>query len=320
MLRATESSGNELEPSPPTARGVPEAVPPATGRSREASSRGGPLQLEPESTKPRVAASPGGRSLRRELEAMKLSQIRKRAAAQTVDEDAIDEAADGDDEKAALIELILQTDLTSSDPSGLTELRAELSAMKMSQLRKRSAADGVDEEAIDEAADGEDEKGKLIELLLLAHQPPVDDHGAELREELSILKPSQLRKRAAADNVESEAMEDAANGDDESTALIELIVQAETAGRSTPAGGSAHSRSFAQHAVRQELQSLKISALKKRAAVAGVSEEALEEAEDEDDYKSAVIELIVQADLSGEAGAALSLIKPSYVLSSELSS
>ena len=51
--------------------------------------------------------------------------------------------------------------------------------------------------------------------------------------------------------------------------------------------------------VREELHSLKISALEKRAGAAGVSEDVLEEAEDEDDYKTAVIELIVQAEREG---------------------
>ena len=44
------------------------------------------------------------------------------------------------------------------------------------------------------------------------------------------------------------------------------------------------------------MQTMSIRALKKRAAAAGVTEEQLEDAEDEDDHKAAIIELVVEAE------------------------
>ena len=45
------------------------------------------------------------------------------------------------------------------------ELRAELCALKLSALRKRAAAAGVDEDAMEAAADGSDEKGDLVDSI-----------------------------------------------------------------------------------------------------------------------------------------------------------
>ena len=50
-------------------------------------------------------------------------------------------------------------------------LRSELSAMKLSQIRKRAVADGVAEEAIEEADDGQDRKISLIELIVQMNSP-----------------------------------------------------------------------------------------------------------------------------------------------------
>ena len=44
---------------------------------------------------------------------------------------------------------------------------------------------------------------------------------------------------------------------------------------------------------------MKQPALMKRATASGVTDEKLEDAEDEDDHKSAVVKLIVQADTAG---------------------
>jgi hypothetical protein len=46
------------------------------------------------------------------------------------------------------------------------ELRAELAGLKMSALRRRAVADGVASERVDEAADGDDERGSLIQAIV----------------------------------------------------------------------------------------------------------------------------------------------------------
>ena len=51
------------------------------------------------------------------------------------------------------------------------------STMKLSQLRKRAVEEGADEVAMEEAADGSDEKGALVELILSCQSSVVDAHG-----------------------------------------------------------------------------------------------------------------------------------------------
>jgi hypothetical protein len=106
--------------------------------------------------------------LRTELSALKLSALRKRAVADGVGEDAMEEAADGGDEKAALTGLIVamrRCAVDSAEAEREQELRAELCALKLSALRKRAAAAGVDEDAMEAAADGSDEKGDLVDSI-----------------------------------------------------------------------------------------------------------------------------------------------------------
>jgi hypothetical protein len=300
------TEGSPADRSPAGARGAAggrvarteEGIPPDDLRAT-------PLQLEVQQTSP--SSDKRSDQLRAELSAMKLSQLRKRAAGDGVDEEAMEAAADGDSEKAELIDLIVQTNASAAEAAaGLAELRAELSDLKLSQLRKRAAAGGIDEEAMEEAADGDDEKTTLIDLLLaLRAPPPTRELDTQvLRRELSAMKLSQLRKQAAADGVDEEAMEDAADGDDERAALIELMVQKEAIVKEAAAADerSRPSTSDGKEPLRAELRSMKQLALNKRATAAGVTDQDLEAAEDTDDYKSAVIELIISQEVTSSGG------------------
>ena len=301
------TEGSPADRSPTGARGAAggrvarteEGIPPDDLRAT-------PLQLEPvQQTSP--SSDKRSDQLRAELSAMKLSQLRKRAAGDGVDEEAMEAAADGDSEKAELIDLIVQTNASAAEAAaGLAELRAELSDLKLSQLRKRAAAGGIDEEAMEEAADGDDEKTTLIDLLLaLRAPPPTRELDTQvLRRELSAMKLSQLRKQAAADGVDEEAMEDAADGDDERAALIELMVQKEAIVKEAAAADerSRPSSGDGKEPLRAELRCMKQLALNKRATAAGVTDQDLEAAEDTDDYKSAVIELIISQEVTSSGG------------------
>ena len=79
-----------------------------------------------------------------------------------VTEAEMDEAADGDDEKRSLVELIMSKLQSASvvEDSSMVELRAELCALKLSILRKRARTCGVDEVAMETAVDGDDEKSE----------------------------------------------------------------------------------------------------------------------------------------------------------------
>jgi hypothetical protein len=109
--------------------------------------------------------------------------------------------------------------------------RRELTGMKLSALRRRAQAEGVDDGAMEAASDGDDERRDLVQLIM-AQQQPWDDQGAavdseqlELRAKLGSLKMSALRRRAVADGVRSEQMDAAADGDDERASLVAAIVE-----------------------------------------------------------------------------------------------
>eukprot|EP01046_Picozoa_sp_COSAG06_P080473 COSAG06_NODE_27760_length_587_cov_0.641393_2_plen_101_part_01 len=92
----------------------------------------------------------------------------------------------------------------------------------------------------------------------------------------------QLRERAAKDGCDRAAIEDARDGNDPKTELIELILQ------------QAKSRApLDANALRAELAALRVPELRGRAAADGVSDAAIEGARDGDDPKTELIELIV---------------------------
>jgi hypothetical protein len=139
---------------------------------------------------------------------------------------------------------------------------------------------------------------------------------AVLRVELAALKLSALKKRAKEAGVGEAELEAADDEADVKRAVIELIVSAEQgSGALGQRSGSSSRRFFSctaccasttvapavaaetqqrGDALRSELESLKPSALKKRAKEAGVGEAELEAADDEADVKGALIELLVQ--------------------------
>ena len=96
------------------------------------------------------------------------------------------------------------------------------------------------------------------------------------------MKLKALKKRARSSGVDEDQLEDADDADDIKAAVIQLIVEAQASSCST-----------VDELLRAELSGLKLKALKRRARDAGVDEEKLEDADDADDIKAAVIELIV---------------------------
>ena len=119
------------------------------------------------------------------------------------------------------------------------ELRDELAKLKLSQLKKRAAADGVPVDAIGGADDSEDPFSHLTELIVgaaadaiaaavvapmaAAASKAVTDPKKAACAELSLLKNSQLRKKAIAVGVDEEKMEEAEDAANPRAALIELI-------------------------------------------------------------------------------------------------
>ena len=105
-------------------------------------------------------------------------------------------------------------------------LRVELSASKLSQLKKRASEAGVSEEDLDDADDTDDTdaiKTAVIDLILTAEMPEGTEQGL-LHEELSALKVSALKQRAVAAGVGAHALEEADDADDKKGTLVQLIL------------------------------------------------------------------------------------------------
>jgi hypothetical protein len=94
------------------------------------------------------------------LRALRLTQLRARAAALGVGSDVLEDALDSDDPKAAVVQLLL--DAESKSDGG----RRELEALRLKELRARAKQAGYSSEQLDEAADSDDPKAAVVELLL----------------------------------------------------------------------------------------------------------------------------------------------------------
>eukprot|EP01043_Picozoa_sp_COSAG02_P053252 COSAG02_NODE_5854_length_3987_cov_169.941872_4_plen_228_part_00 len=114
-----------------------------------------------------------------------------------------------------------------------------------------------------------------------------DAQAQALREELESLKPRALKKRARDAGVDEGEIDEADDADDVKGTLITLIVD-HVAERSRGVAEAAAA------ALAQELEGLKPRALKKRAAEEGVDGEKIDEADDAEDVKAALIALILE--------------------------
>ena len=257
------------------------------------------------------------------LGALKLKALKAKALEAGVSADAIADADDAEDVsaiKAAVIQLIVDSG-RCVEGEDFGELRAELSAMKLSALRKRAVADGVDDAAMEDAADGVggEEKEVLIALIVSRQKAPGAEgvRVTELRAELGSMKLSALRKRAYGVGVDEGAMEAAADGDDEKSEIIALLVAHSSgvdAGSSAVAGGVSGDRpgasytveaELAETALRVELEGLKLKELRQRAKAAGMSASALDSAMDADEPAESLRSFLIEqhtADAGRRAG------------------
>ena len=170
-----------------------------------------------EGTPPREA------ELRAELAALKPRGLQKRAEAAGVSEEDLDAVEDS----AGIIELILQkvaekeaAVAAAADP--MAPLRAELAALKPRALQKRAEAVGVNEDALDEATDS-DAIVTLIVSKVQAEQEAAQAVAkrAKLEAELMALKPRALQRRAEAEGVTEDQLDNA----ESDAEIIGLIVQ-----------------------------------------------------------------------------------------------
>jgi DNA-binding transcriptional regulator YdaS (Cro superfamily) len=234
------------------------------------------------------------------------------------DPERLDGVDGTDDVKAAVIALIMEAMPQPPPPvvsaageqARLADVREELESMKPRALKRRALHTGVDPEKLDEADDAGDVKAAVIELIMEVEQQkqpdPVEARLTSLREELEALKPRALKKRALEVGVDRESLDEADDADDVKQTLIGMVLGRERERAEAAAAADAQAVAVARQVevLRAELAPLKPSALKKRAAVSGVDPESVEEADDADDVKARLIELIVEQEerrLSGGA-------------------
>ena len=265
-----------------------------------------------------------------ELTPLKMSELRKRAVGISgIDPEAIEEARDDENPRAALIKLVVAhaPDLQESDELSRERARGELAELKMPELRRRAASAGIEVGAIEVVRDDPNPRSTLVELImgsrmLTGREDAAREEGSRLHEVarlhevqqralLSRLKMSELRKRAAGVGIDAEALNEAMDEDDPRRAFTALLVTAAEHARRQAAAEQASQQASQQTkvtaelaaaereagwqaALRAEVAPLKFSVLRKR-ALSVSSADAIEEAEDEDQPKVALVELIVAA-------------------------
>jgi hypothetical protein len=126
-----------------------------------------------------AAAADLERSLRQELQGLRLTALQKRAASEGVEQEVIEDATDSDQPKDNLIALVIQHVAASNaerdqaaeeeTAAALEALRQDLEGMRLTALQRRAASEGVEETQIDNAMDGEDPKAGIV-ALILQHQ------------------------------------------------------------------------------------------------------------------------------------------------------
>ena len=104
--------------------------------------------------------------LRAELAGLRLKELRSRAKAEGAEPEQLEEAADADDPKQAVIELLVALRADASGSGDTEALRAELEGMRLKDLRQRARSQGAGADEMEEAADSDDPKTAMVELLL----------------------------------------------------------------------------------------------------------------------------------------------------------
>ena len=189
-------------------------------------------------------------------------------------------------------------------PLDREEFRAILKPMKMSALKKKAEHAGIGQPEIEQAQDEDDARAAVIDLIVAAAgsetpvsvsasavTDPVATAELALRTELSTMKVTQLVHRARETGASATTLEQAQDADDAKAALVDLIARRV----SSASGAAAMSDPAATElALRTELSAMKVTQLIHRARETGASETTLEQAQDADDAKAALVDLNVR--------------------------
>lgn len=254
--------------------------------------------------------------IRRELEGLRPSQLRRKALEVGLPEEQIDDAQDSDNPTAVLVTLILAATLHDAEartPSPLTEprhdltglegsqLATEFEALQLRELRQRAKAQGMSRDQLDGFMDTDEPQEALIAWLIEAQTAEARDR-AVLMSELQGLRLKDLRKRANDAGIEAADLDAAMDADDPSKAVISVIVgnarsKVETAVDVGESEATVINKMPSQdkQSLEQELHGLPLKDLRQRARDMGVSSMSLENAMDAGDPAADVIRLVVNA-------------------------
>ena len=120
------------------------------------------------------AAADGGHAgaalgaLRKELRALPLGELRRRASGCGFSEEELDAALESDSPKDALVAMLL-AQRSGGGGGGTTPLdaliRSDLRALGMAALTRRAVVEGVEQKVLDEARAAADPKAAVVELV-----------------------------------------------------------------------------------------------------------------------------------------------------------
>jgi hypothetical protein len=271
---------------------------------------------------------------RQQLEGQSLSALRRQAAQAGVDSAEVDGALDAECPKTALIEMILERTNaaewgvergvnversvaprgapTAREGDALEVLTTELSSLRLGSLQKRAVAEGVAAEALEAALDDLHPQRATINLIVNAvrqasaigtyPEAAAASRRQELWGALANLTMAALLKRARAAGIDQETLDDTQDAESPRDALIALLVAAEL--QAHAADGAAEAR------LREELVGLRMAALLKRARAAGIDQETLDDTQDAESPRDALIALLVEAQSGADAVASHSTAQP----------
>ena len=203
---------------------------------------------------------------------------------------------------------------SGADPAAIeAALRDELGGLRAGALRTRAGASGVPEADTAAAEDSDAPKAALVALLVAAELPAAVAEAAEkaaaagalaaLAEELAGLRVRELLKRAKASGAPDTAVAAAEDSDAPKAALVELLNKHEGAAAVDAAATAARGAARAAE-LRAEVAGLKMADLVARVKAAGAPDAEVAAAEDSDAPKSALIALVLAAEISAEETAA----------------
>eukprot|EP01050_Picozoa_sp_SAG11_P004088 SAG11_NODE_252_length_11593_cov_7.436663_6_plen_349_part_00 len=156
-------------------------------------------------------------ALQDELKGLKFSSLHKRAAAQILDAEQLEAALDSDDPKGQLIALIIESHVAVVGTAAIAAASANTSAQ----------SDSSEDELLIECTSQVDGSGPELEPELESEPAPAV--WIALRDELKVLRPMALLRRAAIEGVGEEQRGAAMSSDDPKAQLIALILESKRA-------------------------------------------------------------------------------------------